>query len=284
MGTGGEFAHCEYCGMQYSVERLREKIQEVQISGEVAARQTGTNSDIQQWKSVLQTYMAHFDYRSALPIVKKILEASPDDTEANLIYADLQELQYFDIHGSTLVKYNGTSQVIRVPDGVTIVDNEAFERWESGRITGWVKCRSIYFPDGLVELYSNPIADEMYIPDSVRRGTFIYPASCHAFKKLHLSSHFKTLEDYDIRACRDLQEIAATESYIDDLMSYIFSDEARATSYDFGCVRHSPWARPYVEENTRLTNIQAGRCQHCGGSFKGIFSLRCERCGKPKDY
>ena len=25
-------------------------------------------------------------------------------------------------------------------------------------------------------------------------------------------------------------------------------------------------------------------CQHCGGSFKGIFTKKCARCGKPKDY
>ena len=25
-------------------------------------------------------------------------------------------------------------------------------------------------------------------------------------------------------------------------------------------------------------------CQHCGGTFKGLFSLKCSSCGKPKDY
>lgn len=27
-----------------------------------------------------------------------------------------------------------------------------------------------------------------------------------------------------------------------------------------------------------------GKCQHCGGSFKGIFKKVCSSCGKPKDY
>ena len=30
--------------------------------------------------------------------------------------------------------------------------------------------------------------------------------------------------------------------------------------------------------------IAAGRCQHCGGAFKGLFEKKCTNCGKPKDY
>jgi hypothetical protein len=25
-------------------------------------------------------------------------------------------------------------------------------------------------------------------------------------------------------------------------------------------------------------------CQHCGGSFTGLFSKKCSVCGKAKDY
>lgn len=28
----------------------------------------------------------------------------------------------------------------------------------------------------------------------------------------------------------------------------------------------------------------AGKCQHCGGNFKGLFKKVCSSCGKPKDY
>ncbi len=28
----------------------------------------------------------------------------------------------------------------------------------------------------------------------------------------------------------------------------------------------------------------AGLCQHCGGEFKGLFTKKCAKCGKPKDY
>ena len=30
--------------------------------------------------------------------------------------------------------------------------------------------------------------------------------------------------------------------------------------------------------------MSAGRCQYCGGEFKGVFGKKCAACGKPKDY
>jgi hypothetical protein len=53
MGAGGKTASCEFCGLQYSLERLREKIQEIKgtvsIEGSVQTRQTGTSEDVAQW-------------------------------------------------------------------------------------------------------------------------------------------------------------------------------------------------------------------------------------------
>lgn len=37
-------------------------------------------------------------------------------------------------------------------------------------------------------------------------------------------------------------------------------------------------------EQERRRRMAAGKCQHCGGSFKGLFSKKCEICKKPKDY
>ena len=37
-------------------------------------------------------------------------------------------------------------------------------------------------------------------------------------------------------------------------------------------------------KNIRVERRLNGKCQHCGGDFKGIFSVKCSICGKPKDY
>lgn len=36
----------------------------------------------------------------------------------------------------------------------------------------------------------------------------------------------------------------------------------------------------YSTKETQKMN----KCRHCGGSFKGIFSKVCSKCGNPKDY
>lgn len=37
-------------------------------------------------------------------------------------------------------------------------------------------------------------------------------------------------------------------------------------------------------EKNMLDWIKQGRCSHCGGEFKGLFSKVCRKCGAPKDY
>ena len=41
-----------------------------------------------------------------------------------------------------------------------------------------------------------------------------------------------------------------------------------------------------IEEKQKIVNERKnnGLCQHCGGTFKGLFSSKCSICGKPKDY
>ena len=68
---------------------------------------------------MLDKYMAAYDYKSALSIVNKILEADPSDEDINKLYDALQELQYFDIRNGVLEKYNGNADRIIIPEGVT---------------------------------------------------------------------------------------------------------------------------------------------------------------------
>lgn len=44
--------------------------------------------------------------------------------------------------------------------------------------------------------------------------------------------------------------------------------------------------RQEIQEQERLAFLRraSGLCQHCGGELKGVFSKKCENCGKPKDY
>jgi len=129
--AGGKTATCDCCGMKHSMERMREKVQEIKgtvsIQGTVQTRQTGSEEDVWQWKQLLYKYMNAHDYSAAISIVKKILEAAPNDSEANHAYDSLRDLQYFDIRNGVLLKYNGRSKIISVPNGVVKINEYAFE-------------------------------------------------------------------------------------------------------------------------------------------------------------
>ena len=49
--------------------------------------------------------------------------------------------------------------------------------------------------------------------------------------------------------------------------------------------RFEEMGRQKKEEQQKITERKAaGKCQHCGGNFKGLFEKKCAACGKPKDY
>lgn len=280
MQAGGKIAVCDFCGMHYSMERLQEKLQEARNSGnapfKAAPQQSSANNEIISLKRLLNKYISSFDYPSALNIAKKILEIDSNDTDANQAYDDLQELQYFDIREGVLIAYTGRANIIRVPNGVNIIAEGAFSRTN-------IYCKTIIFPNTLTELYDNPIAAEMIIPDTVTKGTFVFMGNSltgsHGFRKLRLSSQFQHLEDYNIRHCRNLEKLIAPESYIQELLQYAL--QTRYLAYDEQGISRSPWAKPYLEIQNRKDD---GRCQHCGGKFTGLLSYKCKNCGRPKDY
>ncbi len=48
--------------------------------------------------------------------------------------------------------------------------------------------------------------------------------------------------------------------------------------------RRAEAERVKAQEQNQLKYRQMNRCQHCGGTFTGLFSKKCSVCGKPKDY
>lgn len=168
MQGGGQLAVCDSCGMQYSVERMREKAQEitgtVRIEGPVQARQTGTEDDVTQWKSLLDKYYKAGDFQAAENIVRKILEAVPSDEQANKMYDELQVLKFMEIKNGVLVSYNGQAESIVIPNCIEKIGDEAFIENKSlkevtisfgvkeigqSAFEGCVKLESISIPDSV---------------------------------------------------------------------------------------------------------------------------------------
>lgn len=55
------------------------------------------------------------------------------------------------------------------------------------------------------------------------------------------------------------------------------------TAYDSAhCFFHLTPNTVFVPE--RIRRMKSNKCQFCGGTFKGLFTKICSKCGKPKDY
>ncbi len=63
----------------------------------------------------------------------------------------------------------------------------------------------------------------------------------------------------------------------------------QSSSYDYDGSKSTFEAKKLADNEALLKRlkekyISENRCQHCGGTFKGIFNKVCSNCGKPKDY
>ena len=130
MDAGGKTATCQFCGMQYSVERMREKIQEirgtVKVEGSVQARQTGTTEDVEQWRVLMHKYLEASDYQSAYDIIGKIMQAAPSDEECSKLYPLVRDYIDLKVADGKLFKYNGKRSELALPDGIREIGEDAF--------------------------------------------------------------------------------------------------------------------------------------------------------------
>lgn len=130
MDAGGKTATCQFCGMQYSVERMREKIQEirgtVKVEGSVQARQTGTTEDVEQWRVLMHKYLEASDYQSAYDIIGKIMQAAPSDEECSKLYPLVRDYLDLEVVDGKLRKYNGKKSELALPEGIKEIGEDAF--------------------------------------------------------------------------------------------------------------------------------------------------------------
>lgn len=333
MQAGGQTAVCDSCGMQYTVERMREKVQEirgtVRVEGPVQARQTGTDDDVAQWRALVRKYYDAGDFQGAEQVVKKILEAVPGDEEANQLYDQLQVLKFMEVKNGVLVKYTGMAENVTIPGCVKRIGERVFYDCRSIKevhipesVTEIGECafsgsglNSVHIPDGVTSIGNSVFAytglNSVHIPDSVTSiGDSAF--ACTGLNSVHIpdgvinigKSAFKnsSLESVHIPDsvtsigeeafdCQALKSVTIPERLIsNEVFSDCYEDDDGRRSYHSKC----PWYLKYgcfIEELRKVQRIQRERraanvCQHCGGKFvTGFFgSVKCRKCGEPKDY
>jgi hypothetical protein len=165
----------------------------------------------------------------------------------------------FLMDGSTLVRYVGQSEYVRVPDGVINIGAEAFHN---------ARLVSVELPDSVTE---------------IREGAF---SGCEHLERVRLSTRLLVIRKNAFQSCISLSDIALPASLqeidkaafsacpeLPAVTDFLRRKEAEAKDAEYLRSRRPVWRRQ-------------GRCQYCGGFFKGGLNgpKICSMCGMPKDY
>ena len=165
----------------------------------------------------------------------------------------------FLIDGSTLVRYIGQSEYVRVPDGIINIGAESFH---NARVV------SVELPDSVTE---------------IREGAF---SGCEHLERIRLSTRLLVIRKNAFQSCISLSDIALPASLqeidkaafsacpeLPAVTEFLHRKEAEAKDAEYLRSRRPVWRRQ-------------GRCQYCGGFFKGgLKGVKvCSMCGMEKDY
>ena len=165
----------------------------------------------------------------------------------------------FLMDGSTLVRYIGQSEYVRVPDGVINIGAEAFH---NARVV------SVELPDSVTE---------------IREGAF---SGCEHLERVRLSTRLLVIRKNAFQSCISLSDTALPASLqeidkaafsacpeLPAVTDFLRRKEAEAKDAEYLRSRRPVWRRQ-------------GRCQYCGGFFKGgLKGVKvCSMCGMEKDY
>lgn len=151
---------------------------------------------------------------------------------------------------------------ISLPNTLTTIENSAF--------SGCENLREVSLPDRLVAIGGSAFSGcenlrEVSLPDSLQKlgaGAF---ADCHNLEKIRMPTNNNAAQRTSFfplifEDCDKLYDVILPNASWENMLE------------------GSAWFKQ--REKRKQENL----CQHCGGTFRGVFTKICSRCGKPKDY
>ena len=177
---------------------------------------------------------------------------------AGMVQPGRQEGDFL-MDGSTLVRYIGQSEYVRVPDGVINIGAEAFH---NARVV------SVELPDSVTEIREDAFSGCEHL-ERVRLSTRLLVIrknafqSCISLSDIALPASLQEIDKAAFSACPELPAVT----------DFLRRKEAEAKDAEYLRSRRPVWRRQ-------------GRCQYCGGFFKGgLKGVKvCSMCGMEKDY
>ncbi len=211
----------------------------------------------------------------------------------------------FQIRAGTLEKYTGASTVVVIPNSVTEIGDSAFK--DCSALT------SVTIPNSVTKIGNSAFKNcsaltSVTIPNSVTEIGGSAFRGCRSLTNLNIPNSVTKIGGSAFRDCSSLKSVTIPNS-VTKICWYAFQDCSSLTDVKIlgkpiyhGAFDGTPYESRRKEEirreeirreEIRREEIRReeisrrksnGLCQHCGGSFKGIFNKVCSKCGKPKDY
>ena len=188
---------------------------------------------------------------------------------------------------------------VTIPDGVTSIGEEAFANCHS--------LTSVTIPDSVTSIGKEAFANchsltSVTIPDSVTSIGEEAFADCHSLTSITIPDGVTSIGDRAFRGCESLTSVMipdslanakykwgiAQKTVIITHSEYIEKqrqEELRRKQEKEARQRQAQEAEKARQRQAQMAKYRAeGVCQHCGGTFKGLFTKSCAVCGKKKDY
>lgn len=281
---------CLNCGTSYSLATMKEMFSGVKVSI------TGSNEDVEQWRQLVDRYYSAGDFAEAERIVKKILEAIPDDEMANAQYNELQTLKNLEISNGVLIKYNGQDEEIFVPACVKRIAYGAFSyaRYLSTLhipstvedIEHWAldshSLKDVYFSEGFEK-----VDPEIFGYKQLDKVTVHLPKSCSSFPVWGAVTSEKKITEADLP--KVVWEYGKVTWIISNEKINSCSYRSRwdlhlLTEADIEKQKNQQKLVDAMKKEQEHKWMESGLCKYCGGTFIGLFVSKCRKCGKAKNY
>jgi len=291
---------CEYCGMEFSKERIQQKIQEIKGSVKVegAVETVKGSAEKERLLQNAETFLRIKDYVKSEEIYSEVTNQYPDDYRGwfglltlycnyynYLVASKISDRRYFENLYPNICNYaNNVAALTNDPNAFTAVVNQLkafFAKKE--------EADPRYLFDSITQLYESLQVFKPYFADLKAEADYGETIKAK-FNALDNSVKMKIVAKY---WPKDYTHQPRTDfSYY---CTFVFKNRV-GFGFSMPYWDINPEAKFTLTEsidtviNTEIMNYTIKKrkseevCIHCGGAFKGFFKRVCSKCGKPKDY
>ena len=228
-----------------------------------------------------------------MPVEKPAEEVKPEEksveepAEENKKY-DLPEFQ---IYLNALKKYNGDSPIVIIPNGVTVIEQEAFKDNKT--------IQKVNIPNSVIAIGASAFEGcssltEVSLPNGLKKINYMTFSGCNNLKSMTIPASVDEIM-FNAMYCDGLKEItfknADTRWEIDSTStnpSFMvdMNDSGKGVSkiyFDLGYDKKEYDAKEIFKYKTIRNYFKAkDLCPKCGGTFGGLFTKKCKECGEKK--